>query len=174
LEPRLRAAVAEHAGRWAVAHAAAGRAYVSDAAPDAHVDGTTPFGEPEDAEAVPAALAALLAGWAGPVLLVAADVPRLDDALVRAALGDLAAGAAMSFAPATDGRPYLLAFRELTPEALALLATGGRHRDEVFAAAAALGGEIGMLRSERRLVTPADARALAIDPLMSVALRGTG
>ena len=165
----LRAAVADVAVRWAVRHAAPGRALVSDRVAPAPA-GATAFAEPEPG-GVAGALGAALAGFAGPVLLVAADVPRLDDALAADALGDLAAGCALAFAPATDARPFLLALAEPSPAALALLGARDRHREAVFADAMALGGEVGLLRSERRLVTPADARALALDPLAPASLR---
>lgn len=142
----LRDAVAARAHAWAEAH---GRASAVGAA---------------------AALPDHLAGHEGPVLLAAPDVPRLDPALAHGALGDLAAGCGLSFAPATDGRPFLLGFPAPSPEALALLTAAHAGRDALFAAAAAL-GEIGMLRSERRLVTPADARALALDPIAPPELR---
>lgn len=100
---------------------------------------------------------------------MAPDVPRLDDALAAAALSDIAAGCVLSFAPATDARPYLIALSSPRPELLALF-EGGRRRDEIFAEATAL-GEVGLLRSERRLVTPEDARALALDPLAPAELR---
>lgn len=149
LDPELRAAVAAIAADWAHA-TASGPALVSDADPSG--------------------LGELLAGHDGPVLIVASDVPRLDAALAEAALGDLAAGCVLSFAPATDARPYLLAFANPRPETLALLG-GGRRREELFAEAMALGTDVGLLRSERRVVTPADARALALDPLVPEPLR---
>ena len=143
LDPALRAAVADRTWAWAQAVAAGGPAARSDA-------------DPADA------VAAL--DHDGPVLLAAPDVPRLDAALATAALADLAAGCVVSFAPATDGRPFLLALPSPTAPAAALLSAEDRHRDSLFAHAVGL-GEIGLLRSERRLVTAADARALAIDPL---------
>jgi hypothetical protein len=147
-----------------VAVAAPGRAFVSDRIA-ANLGGAIPFAEPEPEE-VAGALAAALAGHEGPLLLVAPDVPRLDAALAAAALGDVAAGCVFSFAPATDARPFLIALAQATPASLALVGGRDRHRDEIFAAAVALGGEIGLLRSERRVVTPADAQALALDPLV--------
>lgn len=147
LDPALRSAVADRA--WAWAQEAGDLVLRSDAPP---------------ADAV----AAL--DHAGPLLLVAPDVPSLDPGLAPAALADLAAGSVMSFAPGTEGRPYLLAFPSPAAPAVALLSAEDRHRDSLFAQAIGL-GEIGMLRSERRLVTPADARALAIDPLTPPQLR---
>ena len=123
-----------------------------------------------DADLVPE-LTALLAHHDGPVLLVAPDVPRLDRALAHAALADVTSGCVLSFAPATDGKPFLMAFSDPRPEALALLDLEDRSRENVFARALALGGDLGMLRSERRVVTPADAAALALDPLVPPDLR---
>lgn len=112
-----------------------------------------------------------LAGHPGPVVVVAPDVPRLDAQLARAALGDLAAGCALSFGPATDARPFLLAFAAATSDAYALLDAAERRREDILGAALALGGEVGLLRSERRVATPGDARALAADPLIAADLR---
>jgi hypothetical protein len=169
LDPALRAAVADIAVAWAVRHAAAGWALVSDRVAPAP-PGARAFGETAEDE-VAAALGEALRTHAGPVLLIAPDVPRLDDALAEAALGDLTAGCALSFAPATDSRPYLLALAEASPQSLALVGARDRHREAVFAAAIDLGGDVGLLRSERRLVTSQDAHSLAIDPLVPAQLR---
>ena len=105
--------------------------------------------------------AAALRDHAGPLLLVAHDVPALDARHASAALEDLADGLDVVYAPSNDGSPFLLALQRLDPELLDTLADGF---EALAAAAAARGGGIGMLRSERRLVRPADARALAADP----------
>ena len=66
-------------------------------------------------------------------------------------------------APATDGRPFLhRAGRAPTPRVVRAAADGLPDRQ---AAAGLIDGEFGLLRSERRLVTPGDARAFAADPL---------
>ncbi|HET8537454.1 MAG TPA: hypothetical protein VFL73_09780 [Solirubrobacteraceae bacterium] len=114
----------------------------------------------------PAAVAAL-DGHAGAVLLVAGDVPGLDERLATAALADLAEGAQLAMAPATDGRPFLIALAEPEPQLVRAAANGLPDRQS---AAELIGGEIGLLRSERRLVTPGDARAFAADPLTPRAL----
>jgi hypothetical protein len=114
-----------------------------------------------------AAAAGALDGHAGIVLLVAPDVPGLDDRLAAAALGDLALGARLSMAPATDGRPFLVALAAPDPELVRAAADGLPDRQS---AAELIDGEIGLLRSERRLVTPGDARAFAADPLTPRAL----
>lgn len=146
LDPALRAAIAADALAWA---GRAGRPFALDGIDD---------------------VAAALGGHDGPVLLVAGDVPRLDDELAAAALGDLAAGCILSFAPATDGKPFLVALSSARRELLDLF-RGERRREAVFARTMALGGEVGLLRSERRVVTPADARALALDPMVPEPLR---
>jgi hypothetical protein len=65
-------------------------------------------------------------------------------------------------APATDGRPFLVALATADPALVEQAAGGLKNRE---AAADLIGGEFGLLRSERRLVTPGDARAFAADPL---------
>lgn len=169
LDPAPRDVVAAMAGRWAVAVAAPGLAFVSDRVPAALVEGAAPFAEP-GREELPGAVRAALADHDGPVLLAAPDVPKLDRRLADAALGDLAAGCAVSFAPANDGKAYLVALRSPEPRLLDMVA-GRDHRDQLLAAAIELGGEVGLLSSERRLATRGDARALAIDPLTPAELR---
>jgi len=103
-----------------------------------------------------------LHGHEGPVLLVAPDVPRLDPRLAPAALADLDDGALVVIGPSGDGSPFVVALPSADHEILALAGAG-------FAALAddPRVGErgVGMLMSERRLVTPDDARAYAADPL---------
>ena len=136
----LRAELAARARRWAAA-----------VAPQEAFEATGPL-----------MAAAALRDHAGPLLLVAADVPRLDARLAAAALDDLRQGADAVWAPTNDGSPYLVAFARPEPELLELL---GQGFDAWAGAVAARGGGLGMLRSERRLVSPADAHALAADPL---------
>jgi hypothetical protein len=145
---RLRAALLERALRWAGTLAGAGVHHAAD---------------------VPAATEAL-AGHPGPVVLVAPDVPGLDAALAQAVTDDLADGCTAVVGAAHDARPYLLALPRATPEGLAL-AAGALEGGVIGAAARAAEGVpggllLGLLRSERRLATGADARALALDPLV--------
>jgi len=133
------------ARRWAAA-AAPGRAF--------------------EATTVAAAVAAL-EDHAGPLLLVASDVPGLDAGLAQAALDDLEAGVGISVGPTTDGSPYLVALPDTDPQRLALVEL---DREALFAAVVGLEGGMGMLRAERRLVTPADARAHAADPSLPLEL----
>lgn len=110
---------------------------------------------------------AALRGHPGPVLLVAGDVPALDVPMALIALQDLAAGATLAWAPTSDGSPFLVAFPRLEGELLALLGQGFEAWTD---AVSRRGGGLAMLRSERRLVTPADAHALAADPIAPEAL----
>ena len=145
---RLRAAVLERTLRWAAALATAGVHHVADG--------------PAAAEA--------LSGHTGPVVLVAPDVPGLDTRLADAILGDLDDGCTAIVGAAHDGRPYVVALSHATPEGLAL-AAGALEGGVVAAASRAAEGLpggmlLGLLRSERRCATAADARALASDPLL--------
>lgn len=137
---RLRGEMAARARRWAAA-AAPGRAFEA-----------TTLGAAE----------AALAGHEGPVLLAAPDVPGLDHRVVRDALDDLAAGCDVVVGAAHDARPYLIAVPRPNPELLELV--DASFGSGVLAAAAERGLVLGILRSERRLASPADARALALDP----------
>jgi hypothetical protein len=114
--------------------------------------------------AVTDAAAALeaLAGHTGPVILLAPDVPGLDDRLAQAVLADLAAGAQLAMAPATDGRPFLVALASADAGLVRAAADGLPGQ---LGASELIDGDVGLLRSERRLVTPGDARAFAADPL---------
>lgn len=113
-------------------------------------------------------LPALLDGHHGPVLVVAPDVPGLSRHHLHAALDDLAAGVLLSSAPTSDGTPFVVALARPEPELLRLV---GAPFEDVAAAALRLGGELGMLRAERRLATLADARALRADPTAAPELR---
>jgi glycosyltransferase A (GT-A) superfamily protein (DUF2064 family) len=110
----------------------------------------------------------LLAGHEGPVLLVAPDVPGLSGHHLAAVLDDLAAGVLMSSGPSGDGTPCVVALARAEP---GLLALAGARFDQLAAAALELGGELGMLRAERRLVTVADALAIRADPQAPPELR---
>jgi surface antigen len=136
----LRAELAARARRWA-----------AEVAPDRAFEATT-LGAAE----------AALVGHDGPVLLAAPDVPALDACLARTALDDLAAGCDIALGAAHDARPYLLAVPRPDPALMALV--GRSLEGGVLGAFAERGVTLGMLRHERRLVSAADARALAIDP----------
>jgi hypothetical protein len=134
------------------------RRWVAEVAPGRAFEATSPTA---------AADAALVHGCDGPLLLVAPDVPWLDVALAEAALADLADGAPAAVAPSNDGTPYLIALEGPSHELVELVADGF---EAIMARAGETGRAVGMLRNHRRLVTPADARALAADPTAPPAL----
>jgi hypothetical protein len=138
---RLEAELAARARRWAAA-VAPGRAFEA-----------TSLGAAE----------AAVHGHEGPLLLAAPDVPALGAAAAREALEDLAAGCEVSVGATHDARPYLVALRRAEPDLIAVAGDG--FGGGMLAAFAERGRQFGMLRSERRLRSPADARALALDPL---------
>jgi 2-phospho-L-lactate guanylyltransferase (CobY/MobA/RfbA family) len=97
---------------------------------------------------------------AGPVVVVWADTPRLGDVHATGVRRDLAEGAAVVVAPALDGGVYLVAMAQPRPELV------GPGFARVLEIAAEHRLETGMLRHERRLTRPEDARALLADPLL--------
>jgi hypothetical protein len=106
-------------------------------------------------------LPALLEGHDGPVFLVGADVPALGPQHLDAARSDLEDGVFVTVAPATDGRPFLVALAEPDAEVLAMACEGFPSLGPV---AVERDRAVGLLRSERRLQTLGDARALLADP----------
>lgn len=141
---RLRRALVARARRWAAA-----------SAPDRAWEATS----------FDAARVALEAhGHDGPVILAAPDVPGLDPALVRDVRDDFADGIPVTLGASHDGSPYVIGLAAVDDELFGVAARE-QHRDALFAALVERGGPLGMLRSERRLSSAADAGALAIDPL---------
>jgi hypothetical protein len=105
----------------------------------------------------------------GPLLAVWPDVPRLRAAHANAALGDLAAGCDVVLGPAVDGGMYMVGIARPLPRLFALPEQAWRSRDVMtvgIAAAREAGLEIGILRVERALHRPSDARAALADPLV--------
>jgi len=102
-----------------------------------------------------------------PLLIVGTDLPSLSNAHAAAAVADLGDGCDVSFGPASDGGCYLLGLRAPDPELLGRL-VGAWRRTEIMERAAAgaveAGLAFGLLRSERELHAPGDARALLADP----------
>jgi len=104
---------------------------------------------------------------AGAVVLVAPDIPALGPEHARAVLDDLAQGTQLAVGSAHDARPYLVALAIADPELIERAADGW---EALMALAAERELQLAMLRPERRLVSPADARALVMDPLAPAAL----
>lgn len=126
-------------------------------------DGGPPLLAADGAEAV-----SVLADHAGPVLFVAPDVPGLSPQHAEAALDDVAEGVLLAVAMSGEGLPFLVAVPRPVRELLFQL---GQPFDVIGATAMRLGGEVGVLRPERRLTTLADARALLVDPTSPPELR---
>lgn len=141
----VRAEVRANARRWA-ARVAPGRAFEATS---------------------PGAAVAALDGHAGPVVLVAPDIPSLGAEHERSIRADLAAGAGLLVGSAHDARPYVIVLAEHDPALVERAADGW---EELMAAAAERGLAVAMIRHERRLASAADARALALDPLAPPAL----
>jgi glycosyltransferase A (GT-A) superfamily protein (DUF2064 family) len=183
LEPERRAALQalllRRAGTWAAA-AAPGAAFVA-VAPAAAVDevaallpaGVMAFAQEGEAPADVLAAAIARVGH-GPLLIAGTDCARLGAAHAAAVLADLAAGCDVVIGATLEGGWYLAGLREPRPELLAVAPDAWQREGGialVLGRARELGAEVGMLRHERLLVTPADAAALLADPLLPAELR---
>lgn len=104
--------------------------------------------------------AAAAAAPGGVTVVVWADTPRLGEVHAQGVRSDLEAGMELVVAPALDGSVYLVAMSDARP---ALIGPGFQR---VLELAAELSLKTGMLRHERRLSSPEDARALIADPLL--------
>lgn len=105
----------------------------------------------------------------GPLLVVAPQVPRLGEGHAAAALLDLREGADATYGPLNSGGWYLAGLRKVRPELLPEFAApeeGSPLIARTLGDVAGLGLEVGLLRMERGLDTPADMRALLADPLL--------
>jgi rSAM/selenodomain-associated transferase 1 len=172
---RLQELLLARAARWA-ADVAPGAAFVAFTPEEslAEVGALVPAGtdlfsqEGADLGArLAAATARVLAMHDGPLLTVGTDLATLEPRHAAAALDDLADGIDVTFGPAFDGGYYLIGLREPHPEVFALPSEawgGPRVLQLSLQAAAEAGLSLGMLRSERDLDTPADARAALADP----------
>jgi glycosyltransferase A (GT-A) superfamily protein (DUF2064 family) len=105
----------------------------------------------------------------GPLLIVWPDLPRLRREHAVAAIEDLHAGCDVVLGPAMDGGLYMIGIARPLPRLFALPEQAWRSPDVMtvgLAAAREAGLEIGILRVERALHRPADARAVLADPLV--------
>jgi len=152
---------------------------VSEAAPPEGVSPAAPAeGVSDVAALLPPGVTAFAGGPAealarigrGPVLIARADCPRLGPAHAAAALADLAAGCDVVFGATLEGGWYLAGLREPRAELLTVAPESGGIAP-VLQRARELDAEVGMLRHERVLATPADAAALLADPLLPPELR---
>ena len=172
---RLQGLLLTRTARWAaqVAPGAAFVAFTPDDALGEIVDlvpaGTDLFPQvgADLGERLAAATARVLSVHDGPLLTVGTDLATLEPGHAAAALDDLADGIDVTFGPAFDGGYYLIGLREPHPEVFALPSEewgGPRVLQLSLQAAAEAGLSLGMLRGERDLDTPADARAALADP----------
>jgi rSAM/selenodomain-associated transferase 1 len=172
---RLQGVLLTRAARWA-AQVAPGAAFVAFTPDDAlaEVGDLVPAGTdlfPQEGadlgERLAAATARVLTVHEGPLLTVGTDLATLEPGHAAAALDDLADGIDVTFGPAFDGGYYLIGLSAPHPEVFALPSDawgGPRVLELSLRAAAEAGLSIGMLRGERDLDTPADARAALADP----------
>ena len=173
----LQALLVRRAAAWAAA-AAPGAAFVAvdgplDAVTALLPAGVTAFAQ-EGAEPADVLAAAIGRIGRGPLLIAGADCPRLSAFHAAAALEDLAAGCDVAVGATLEGGWYLAGLRDPRPELLTVAADAWQREGGiavVLRRAAELGVEVGMLRHERLLVTPADAAALLADPLLPDELR---
>ena len=172
---RLQAALTRRAAGWAseVAPGAAFVAYAPDGAIEEMLElvppGTDLFAQEGDhlGERLAAASTRVLSMHDGPLLVIGTDLATLSRGHAEAALDDLSNGCDVCFGPAFDGGYYLVALARDLPDVFALPADawGGAEVFELSLRAAATAGlQFGMLRAERDLDTPADARAALADP----------
>ncbi len=172
---RLQGLLLARTARWAAA-VAPGAAFVAFTPDDALAEvgdlvppGTDLF--PQEGadlgERLAAATTRVLGMHEGPLLTVGTDLATLEAGHAAAALDDLADGIDVTFGPAFDGGYYLIGLRAPHPEVFALPSEawgGPRVLELSLRAAAEAGLSLGMLRGERDLDTPADARAALADP----------
>jgi glycosyltransferase A (GT-A) superfamily protein (DUF2064 family) len=167
---------------WADA-VAPGRIHVAHDPPDAAPELRLLVGAdvnlfPQNGDGIAARLAdaaaRVFARHTGPLLIVWPDLPRLHRAHATAALGDLECGCDVVLGPAVEGGLYLIGIARPLPRLFALPEQAWRSPDVMavgLAAAREAGLEIGILRVERALHRPADARAALADPLLPAEFR---
>jgi glycosyltransferase A (GT-A) superfamily protein (DUF2064 family) len=187
---RLQSVLVRRAAAWA-AEVAAGRSFVAAAPPPGPEPGDVAALAPEGTVVYPQSGAnpgerliaaveeAFERAGPGPLLVAGTSVPRLSPAHAAAALADLAEGCDATFGPALDGGFYLAglagphaAVFTLPPDAW----EGTDLLTGILTRAREHGLELGLLRYERELRAPLDARAMLADPLtpadVVAALRG--
>jgi hypothetical protein len=109
----------------------------------------------------------------GPIFIVWPDLARFSGIHAEATRIDLAEGADLILGPVFDGGYYLIALSRPLPSLFALPEQVWRGPDsfnQVLLAATRAGLEVGVLRGERALHRPADARAALADPLLPAAV----
>jgi uncharacterized protein len=105
----------------------------------------------------------------GPVFVIWPDLPHISASHAIAAKADLEAGADVVLGPVFDGGYYLIALARPLPVLFSLPEQIWRGPDsfmQVVAAGVRAGLDVGVLKVERALHGPADARAALADPLL--------
>jgi glycosyltransferase A (GT-A) superfamily protein (DUF2064 family) len=111
----------------------------------------------------------------GPLLVVWPCLPRLRPEHATGAIGDLAARCDVVLGPVIDGGLYLLGLARPIPALSSLLEEQWRGPDAMTSAlttAREAGLEVGLLRAERALQSPADVRAALVDPMTAKEIVG--
>jgi uncharacterized protein len=109
----------------------------------------------------------------GPIFILWPDLARFSASIEKAVRIDLSDGADLVLGPVFDGGYYLIALARPLPSLFAMPESVWRGPDsfnQVLKAAHETGLEVGMLRGERALHRPADARAALADPLLPEAV----
>lgn len=152
--------------------------YVAYEPADAHAPLSALLGQPATyfpqsgegiASRTAAACAHVFAAGERPLLVVWPDLARLTDDHAAAALDDLRVGCDVVLGPVFDGGLYLIGVARPIPSLFSLPERAWRSSELVTVAVAAAhenGLNIGLLRAERALHRPADARAALADPLL--------
>lgn len=115
------------------------------------------------------ATARVFARGPGSVVIVWPDLPQLRPSHAAAALGDLEAGADISFGPVYGGGFYMIAVARPMPELFNLTEHLWRGADVMTVGVAISRDglrEVGIMRPERALHRPADVRAALADPTL--------
>jgi glycosyltransferase A (GT-A) superfamily protein (DUF2064 family) len=172
----LQSTLIAHAAAWA-RKVGSGAPHVAHDPPDAGTElrplvGADAVMFPQNGEGIAGRLAdasaRVLARAGGPLLIVWPDLPRFRVEHAAAALDDLDAGCDVVLGPAIDGGLYMIAIARPLPELFAMPEHAWRN-DAMGVALSAIrdgGFEVGILRAERALHRPADARAAVADPLL--------
>lgn len=178
----LHTALLVRAAAWA-RREAGGRLYVAYEPADARPELTALLGPgasyfPQNGEGIAgrtaAASAHVYAGGERPLLILWPDLARLAPEHAGGALDDLSAGCDVVLGPVFDGGLYMIGVSRPMPALFSLPERAWRSPEVVALAVQAAnqaGLEIGLLRAERALHRPSDARAALADPLLAPELR---
>jgi glycosyltransferase A (GT-A) superfamily protein (DUF2064 family) len=167
---RLQEVLVRRAAAWA-AEAAPGRALVAGDVAALVPAGTVVFpqsGGHRGERLIAAVQEAFERAGPGPLLVAGTGVPRLSAPHAAAALADLAEGCDATFGPALDGGFYLAGLAGSYAAVFTLPDEAWEEGDlltGILTRARENELELGLLRYERELRGPLDARALLADPL---------